>query len=119
VHPFQETIGVVGGIAIVIVGAIVFLTLFFRANSWLSRGAARPEAISIRGILGTNTFATVHMVGGQSFDRVRLIGFTRAQDMKVRLPYELNGMVILEDEQHQRYIPGHQNDRRPRGGKLT
>jgi hypothetical protein len=104
VNPFIETVSFVGGVALPIVGGIILLSLWFNASRRLSGEGAKPEAISVRGVLGKDTFAAVHMVGGQTFDRVRLIGFISSQDMKTRLPYELNGMVILEDEQRQRFI---------------
>ncbi len=103
-HPFEETISVVGAVAIALVAAIMVLTLFFKALARLAHQGAKPEAISIRGVLGKNTFATVHMVGGQSFDRVRLVGFTTSQTLKTHLPFELHGMVVLEDEKQQRFL---------------
>ena len=44
------------------------------------------------------------MSGSETFDRVRLIGFTNTESMKTHLPYELNGMVILEDERERRFL---------------
>ena len=44
------------------------------------------------------------MSGGETFDRVRFIGFTNTDSLKTRLPYELNGMVILEDERGCRFL---------------
>jgi hypothetical protein len=101
--PFQEFISIFGALAISIVVSIMALSLFFKGLSWLARKNAEALPIAMRGVLGKNTFAAVHMVGGQSFDRVRLIGFTTS-DMKTRVPYELNGMLILEDEKQQRYF---------------
>jgi hypothetical protein len=103
-HPFEESMSVAGAVCIAVVAAIIITVLFFRALSWIAGRNAKPESISVRGILGKDTFAAVHMAGGESFDRVRLIGFTKPDMMKNPLPYELNGMVILEDENHQRYL---------------
>jgi hypothetical protein len=103
-HTFQETAGAVGGAALVIVATIIFMTLFFKAVSWLSREGAKPETLAVRGVIGKNVLVTVNTVGGQSFDRVRFVGFTRSEDIKAHMPYELNGMVILEDEERQRYM---------------
>jgi len=103
-HPFEETISIAGALAAVIVGAIVVLTLFYRGLSWLSGAGSKPETVAIRGVLKKNTFATVHLAGGDTFERVRFIGFTNSETMKTRLPYELNGMVILEDEQKTRFL---------------
>lgn len=103
-HPFVETVSVAGAIVLVIVGAIMVLTLFFRMLSWVSTGGAKPDAIAVRGVLKKDTLSTVHLAGGERFERVRFIGFTSSESPKTRLPYELNGMVILEDEQQQRYL---------------
>ena len=102
-HPFIETISIVGAIVLAISGGIVMLTLFFRGMSWLS-GGAKPETIAVRGVLKKETLATIHMTGGKVFERVRFVGFTNSETMKTHLPYELNGMVILEDEQQHRYL---------------
>lgn len=103
-HTFQETAGAFGGAATVIVGTIVFLTLFFKAIAWLSRQGAAPETMGVRGVVGKNHLVAVHLTNGRTFDGVRLIGFTNSQSAKAHLPFELNGMVILEDEQQQRYL---------------
>ncbi len=103
-HPFEETISVAGGIAAAGVLAIIVLTLFYRTLSWLSGAGSKPETVAVRGVLKKNTFATVHLAGGDTFDRVRLVGFTNSQTLKTHLPHELNSMVILEDEQGQRYL---------------
>ena len=103
-NTFQETAEAFGGAAIALVATIVFLTLFFKTVSWLSRKGAKPESLAVRGVIGKDVFVTVNMVGGQSFDRVRLVGFTSSEHIKAPLPYELNGMVILEDEKRHRYL---------------
>jgi hypothetical protein len=101
-HPFVETISYVGGVAVAFVGAIVVLTLFFKGMSWIT--GKKPEALSVRGVIAKTTLVTVHMVGSESFERVRFIGFTTSQSMKAHLPYGLDGVVILEDEQRQRFL---------------
>lgn len=103
-HPFVETISIAGAVVAVIVAAIVVLTLFFRGLSWISSAGSVPDTIAVRGVLKKDTLATVHLSGGELFERVRFIGFTNTETMKTRLPYELNGMVILEDEKKQRYL---------------
>lgn len=102
-HPFVETISVAGAVAAVIVGAIVFLTVFYRGLAWIA-GGAKPDTLAVRGVLKKNTLATVHVAGHEPFERVRFIGFTNSQTMKTHVPFELNGMVILEDENKTRYL---------------
>ena len=103
-HPFIETISIAGGVASAVVFAIVILTLFYRGLSWLSGAGSKPETIAVRGVLKKDTLTTVHLAGGETFERVRFVGFTNSETMKTRLPLELNGMVILEDETKQRFL---------------
>lgn len=102
-NPFLETLSIAGGIAIVIVATVILLTLFFRGLSWLT-GGEKPDSVAVRGVLKRNTVATVHVAGHKPFERVRFIGFTNSQSVKTHLPWELNGMVILEDESRTRFL---------------
>lgn len=100
---FLEAVSVVGGIALVIVVTVVALTLFFHGIARFARGGrSRHDDIPVRKILKTDTLATVYAGGGRTFERVRVLGFTRSDPIKSPWPYELGGMVILEDEQQLR-----------------
>lgn len=103
-HPFVQTASSIAGVVLPIVGGIILLSLWFKVSQWFFGEGKKPGDISIRGVLGKNTFAAVHMAGGPTFDRVRLTGFLSVQNMKTHLPFQLDGMVILEDEQGQRHI---------------
>jgi hypothetical protein len=102
-HPFIETISIAGGIGAAIVAAVILLTVFYRGMSWIT-GGQKPDTIAVRGVLKKDTLATVHVAGHKPFERVRFIGFTNSQTMKTHLPWELNGMVILEDETKIRFL---------------
>lgn len=102
-HPFVETISVAGAVAATIVAAIVVVTLFFKGLTWMT-GGAKADTLAVRGVLKKDTLATVYVAGHEPFERVRLIGFTDSQTMKTHMPFELNGMVILEDEEKTRYL---------------
>lgn len=102
-HPFVETVSIAGAVAAAIVASIVVLTLFYRGLAWLT-GGAKPDTLAVRGVLKKNTLATVHVAGHKPFERVRFVGFTNSQTMKTHVPFELNGMVILEDEKKTRYL---------------
>ncbi|MFT5524290.1 MAG: hypothetical protein ACI9G1_004562 [Pirellulaceae bacterium] len=91
------------GVLCVVVG-IMALAIFFTVLSRVSSGGARPDTISVRGVLKKDTWAKVHMSGAETFERVRFIGFTSTASMKTHLPFELNGMVILEDENRCRFL---------------
>jgi hypothetical protein len=101
---FTETLAAFGAAAIVLVSVIVFLTLFYRALAWISSIGSKSEAVSVRGVLSKSTLANVHLAGGKTFERVRFLGFTKSASLKDPLPYELHGMIILEDEQGMRTI---------------
>lgn len=102
-NPFLETLSIAGGIGAVIVATVMLLTLFYRGLSWLTAGE-KPESVAVRGVLKKNTMTTVHVAGHKPFERVRFIGFTNSQSVKTHLPWELNGMVILEDESRTRFL---------------
>lgn len=96
-----STFGV--GILCIALG-IMTLAIFFNLLSWFSSRTAEPETVAIRGILTKSTWASVHMIGSETFERVRFVGFTNSESLKNHLPYELNGMVILEDAQQRRFM---------------
>ncbi len=85
------------GILCIVVGIMV-LTVFFKLLNRLSR-EVKPTAITLRGVLKKDTWATVHMTGHTTFEHVRFIGFTSNENFKTVLPFELHGMVILEDKE--------------------
>ena len=96
-----STLGV--GVLCVVLG-VMALAIFFSLLSRINNAGAKPDTISVRGVLKKDTWATVHMAGSETFDRVQFVGFTNTETMKTHLPYELNGMVILEDEQKRRFL---------------
>ena len=103
-HTALETLGTVGvGILCVVLG-IMALAIFFTALNWLGTRGAKPETMAVRGVLKKDTWVTVHMSGAETFERVRFIGFTNTESIKTHLPYDLNGMVILEDEEGRRFL---------------
>jgi hypothetical protein len=96
-----STFGV--GILCAVLG-IIALAVFFTVLNWFGSRGAKPETMAVRGVLKKDTWATVHMQGGETFERVRFIGFTNTESFKTHLPHDLNGMVILEDGAGTRYI---------------
>lgn len=92
-HPFEQTISVVGPI----VGAIVVLALFFRLlGSAGHRSASATTRFVVKGIFDGNTPATVHLSSGNSLEDVRILGFTEPPSAKAPFPFELSRMVILQ-----------------------
>lgn len=99
-----ETLSTFGvGILCLVLGIIV-LSLFFAALAWLNHRGAKPENLAVRGVIKKDTWVTVHMSGGETFERVRFIGFTSTESFKSLLPYDLTGMVILEEPDGRRSL---------------
>jgi hypothetical protein len=96
-----STFGV--GVLCAVLGVIA-LAVFFTVLSWFNTRGAKPETIAVRGVLKKDTWATVHMQGGETFERVRFVGFTNTESFKTLLPIDLNGMVILEDSEGRRFL---------------
>lgn len=103
-HTAIEMFSSVGVVVLCIVVGIMALAIFFSVLSRLNNAGAKPETMSVRGVLKKDTWAKVYMSGAETFERVRFIGFTNTESMKTHLPYELNGMVILEDEKGNRFL---------------
>lgn len=101
---FVETLSVTGGVATAIVAAIVVVTLFIRCLTWMSGAGGDPQAIAFGGIVGPHQVATVQLVGGEKLERVCIVGYTSPSFGKGSVPYELDGMVILEDDRKTRFL---------------
>jgi hypothetical protein len=104
-HTAAETFSTFGvGILCISLG-IMALAAFFKLLSCLGSFGRSAEPISVRGVLTKSTWATVHMSSGAgTFQRVRIMGFTNRESMKTNLPYDLHGMVILEDQNAKRFL---------------
>ena len=96
-----STLGV--GVLCIVLG-VMALAIFFTVLGRVKRAGQTPETIAVRGILTRDTWAKVYMSGSEDFERVRFIGFTNTESIKTHLPYELNGMVILEDQEGRRFL---------------
>lgn len=96
-----STLGV--GVLCIVLG-IIALAIFFTVLGRINRAGPNSETIAVRGILTRDTWAKVYMSGSEDFEKVRFIGFTNTESIKTHLPYELNGMVILEDEEGRRFL---------------
>ncbi|HAI14570.1 MAG TPA: hypothetical protein DCM28_22885 [Phycisphaerales bacterium] len=102
-HPFEQTISIVGPIVV----SIIVLTLFFKFMSWIvsqSKGKETPRNITLTGILDKNTSATIHVGSSQCFENVRIIGFTDSASFKDAFPHSMHGMLILEHQDGRRIL---------------
>jgi len=100
-HPFEQTISIVGPL----VGAVIALTLFFRLMGRFDRkssGEGSPN--KFRGIVAKNERVTVHLNNGTSFEEVLLVGFISSGSPKVALPFEWHSLFILENTDGRRFL---------------
>ena len=101
IHPLEQTLSVVGPV----VGAIVFLTLFFKAIAWIgqrSEGEGTPN--KFRGVVGKDVRVTVHLGNRDAFENVLLVGFIDTSTGKAAIPYQWGTMVILECLDRRRFL---------------
>ena len=92
------------GVAILcIVLGIISLSIFFTFLVRSDSAEAKPDTLAIRGILKKDTWVSIH-TSNETFKRVRFIGFTNTESFKTHIPYDLDGMVILEDPEQKRYL---------------
>lgn len=102
-----ETFSTVGVGVLCIALGIIVLSVFFNLLARMagSIGEARSQNLTVRGVIKKDTWVAVHMIGGETFERVRLLGFTKESEFsKTNLPPDLYGMVILEDSESKRYL---------------
>ncbi len=101
-HAFIEAVSVAGAIAAAVVASVVVLTLCYRGLAWLGSGETLDSS-SMLGIAKKGTLATVHVAGRKPFERVRIVGVTKSEEVKTNLRWQPSGMVVLEDEAVTRY----------------
>lgn len=83
------------GVAILcIVLGIMSLGIFFTQLSRISRADAHVSALTLVGVLNKDDWVTVHMAYAAVFEHVRIVGYATSDSM---LPYELNGLMVLEN----------------------
>jgi len=100
-HPFEQTISVVGPVVL----AIVFLTLFFKIAARVERkSTGEGNPYKFRGMVDKNTRVKVHLNNQKSFDDVLLIGFINPGTGKIAMPYEWQNLVILEEPNGRRFL---------------
>lgn len=100
-HPFVQTISVIGPIVL----AIVFLTLFFKLSARVERkSTGEGNPYKFRGVVDKNTRVTVHLNNQNSFENVLLVGFINSGTGKVAMPYEWQNLVILEEPDGRRFL---------------
>lgn len=90
IHPFEQTISVVGPLVV----AIIVLVLFAKLLSWI--GSKSPKRFRFKGVLDEARECTVHLGNGTSLEHVRLVGFIDSASEKGGFPYELHNLLILE-----------------------
>lgn len=99
-HPFEQTVSVVGPV----VAGIIVLSIFFKLLARWGTSGESMRRVGLKGILDDKSPATVHLTTGVALENVRFIGFTNPDSMKGPFPFELRGMVIFEHPDGRRTI---------------
>lgn len=94
----------VGVAVLCIVLGIIALTLFFITLSRMGNRESSMRALSVSGILTEESWANVELNDGKKFARVRILGFTDSSGENRGLPYDMTGMVVLEDAKGNRTL---------------
>ena len=75
-------------------GVVVAFTLLGYLNNLIGGG----KVIKLRGFLKDAALVNVHLVGGNTLERMRFVGFTDSPAAKGNVPFQLRNMVVLENE---------------------
>lgn len=101
---FLDTISLVGGFAVVIVAAFIVIALFVCMLMWFGNKKSNSKSISIDSVLDNEQLVSVYLKGNSPLKDVRFVGITDAESVTTRLPGQLGGMIVLEDEQKRSYL---------------
>lgn len=92
-HPFEVTISIVGGIALGIIG----LMLFIYTLEWLGWKVGRnAKRLPMNKLLDEKTIVTVHLASAETLENVRLIGVTDPGTGQKGFPYDIGDPMIFE-----------------------
>src|SRR4051794_38122172 len=91
----ETFVQVFGFVAAVSIGVIA-LTLYFAALDYFKRGTKSFDVVRGNGFIRNGKPINVHLNAGKSLQGVRFVGFTSSAG-KDDLPYQLSGMVVLEN----------------------
>ena len=86
-----------GGVAALCLGVII-LAVFFSLLNLVTRLAGGNKIIKFRGLLKEAAWVNVHLVGGNTLERMKFVGFTDPPSAKGNIPFQLRNMVVLENE---------------------
>jgi len=75
-HLALDTFSTFGAGILCLVLAVMALSIFYGLLNWIKSSGAKPETLALRGVLKKDTLATVYMQGGETFEKVRFLGFT-------------------------------------------
>ncbi len=91
---FLNTFGVVVAFCL----GIIILAIFFTLLGYLNRAIGGGKIIKLRGFLKEAAWVNVHLIGGNTLERRKFVGFTDSPPAKGNIPFQLRNMVVLEDE---------------------
>ena len=102
----METLSTFGvRVLCVSLGLMVVILFFKKVNlSDPPQQSTKPDSLTIQGLITPDTWLTVHTSDSRTFEHVRFVGCTNSETYKSAVPYDLTGLVILEDAEKQRFL---------------
>lgn len=100
---FSVMLGLVAGI----VTLVVVIWLLARLGEWLRGGGRSGRVFVAQDFIHKDTLVTVKVAGSDTIERVKFIGFTKAQAGRPDgVPFQFARMAVFENEARERiYIP--------------
>ncbi len=84
---------------------LMILSLFYKLLSMIGRTKAEPPLIRMQSFFKNAEYVDLHLSGHKLLRKVKIIGVSEASQFgKGGLPFELNGMIVLERENAKRLM---------------
>lgn len=100
-HPFEQTISITGGAAIVFVAVV----LFFQLTRWMRRGnPGGLDRVRFNGVFDENAVAQLKLNNGEMIEGVRFVGVVDPRTEQGSFPHELSNLLVFVHEDGKRTL---------------
>jgi hypothetical protein len=93
----MDTFYSVFGVVAALCAGIIVLALFFTGLNAFNRATRGFGVLKLKGFISDGRLINVYLNGGRSVLGVRFVGFTDRGAGKGGVPYQMSGMVVLEN----------------------
>lgn len=91
-HPFEQTISITGGVAIVFVAVV----LFFQSTRWMRRrNSTGIDRVRFNGVFDESAVATLKLNNGEVIEGVRFVGVVDPKTEQGSFPDELSNLLVF------------------------